>query len=400
MKRILLVFLLSISFASAQNGGTIESRYGIGELDLMSTARQRALGTVTSAVPTASDLSLTNPASWTSVTELRLQGGVSLEHIAISRGDAGVTNSAIKGFQFVMPIEETWRLRLGTAILPVSRSSYKTLTEGAVDGEQYTGTYEGSGGVSVFRAGLAFEPLPHLKFGAAYQYFFGTIEQDWELRFDNGVYFTSRQTRATRHSGSGLVLGLLYDGIRDVTFGFSMQPPADISASRNLLLQYSTADSILAGTSGTQDLPLLLHVGASWQMTEKLLLAAEYSTQDWTDATVFDRKQNVLGSSYKIGVGAEWYPYKDELGYRALGRTAFRLGFYMHQPYLSIGDETISEYFVTTGIGFPIFTSNRGDVALEFGWRGAESDQLGSQSIIRATFSISVGESWFVRKRD
>ena len=400
MKRILILLLLSISVTSAQNGGTIESRYGIGELDLMSTARQRAMGTVTSAVPTPSDLSLTNPAGWTSVTELRLQGGFSLEHIAVSRGDAGITNSAIKGFQFVMPIEESWRLRLGTAILPVSRSSYKTLTEGAVDGEQYTGTYEGSGGVSVFRAGLAIEPLPHVRFGAAYQYFFGTIEQDWELRFDNGTYFPSRQSRATRHSGSGLMLGLLYDGIRNLTLGISMQPAAELNASRNLLLQYSTEDSILAGTSGTQDLPMLLHVGASWNMTEKLMLAAEYSTQDWTGATVFDRKQNVLGSSYKIGVGAEWHPYKDELGYRALGRTAFRFGFYMHQPYLAVGDEPTSEYFITAGIGFPIFASNRGDIALEYGWRGDESALLGSQNILRATFSISVGESWFVRKRD
>jgi len=400
MKRTLIVFLFSFSVVSAQNGGTIESRYGIGELDLMSTARQRALGTVTSAVPTASDLSLTNPASWTSVSELRLQGGFSLEHIAVSRSDASITNSAIKGFQFVMPIEESWRLRLGTALLPVSRSSYKTLTEGSVEGEQYTGTYQGSGGVSLFRAGLAIEPLPHVKVGAAYQYFFGTIEQDWELQFENGLYFPSRQTRATRHSGSGLVLGLLYDGIRDFALGVSIQPAAELSASRNLLLQYSTEDSILSGTSGTQDMPMLLHVGASWQMTEKLLLAAEYSMQDWTDATVFDRKQNVLGSSYKVGVGAEWYPYKDELGYRTLGRTAFRLGFYMHQPYLSVSDEATSEYFITTGIGFPIFASNRGDIALEYGWRGAESDLLGSQSIIRATFSISVGESWFVRKRD
>jgi len=179
-----------------------------------------------------------------------------------------------------------------------------------------------------------------------------------------------------------------------------MQPAAELNASRNLLLQYSTEDSILAGASGAQDLPMLLHVGASWNMTEKLLLAAEYSTQDWTDATVFDRKQNVLGSSYKVGVGAEWYPYRDELGYRALARTAFRLGFYMHQPYLSVGDESTSEYFITTGIGFPIFASNRGDISLEYGWRGAESDLLGSQSILRATFSISVGESWFVRKRD
>ncbi|MBN1447784.1 MAG: hypothetical protein JXA28_07620 [Bacteroidetes bacterium] len=400
MKRFLLILFLSLSVASAQNGGTIESRYGIGEHDLMATARQHALGGVTTPIPSASDLSMTNPASWSHVEELRLQGGFALEHISLSRGDVSMTNSAIKGFQFVLPLEDTWRLRLGTSLLPVSRSSYKTTVDGEIEGERYTGTYEGSGGLSLFSVGFALEPLPHVKVGAAYQYYFGTIDQDWELAFENTSYFPALQTRATRHSGSGLLLGLLYDGIRNVTFGLSIQPSTQLNAGRNLLLQYSTEDSILTGASGVQDIPFLLRLGAAWQLTEKILVAAEYSSQDWTDAIVFDRKQKQLGMMYKIGAGVEWYPYKDELGYRNLGRTAFRLGFYTQQPYLAVNDEPTTEYFITAGIGFPIFASNVGDIALEYGWRGTESDLLGKQTIFRAVFSISVGESWFIRSTD
>ena len=181
MKRFLCILVLSMSVAQAQNGGTIESRYGIGELDLSATARQHAMGGVTVTLPGAKDLSLTNPAAWSSVNELRLQGGFSIEHLSLSRSDIGMTNSAIKGFQFVFPLEDSWRLRLGTSLIPVSRSSYKTVVDGIIEEDSYTGTYEGSGGLSMFSVGVALEPLPHVRIGAAYQYYFGTIEQDLSL---------------------------------------------------------------------------------------------------------------------------------------------------------------------------------------------------------------------------
>lgn len=401
MKRILLLlFLFFPALLSAQNGGTIESRYGIGELDLMATARQRAMGAVTSALSSGTDISLTNPAGWSLADQLRLQGGLTLEHLSMERGDASSNSGVVKGFQFVFPLEDSWKLSLGTAVLPVSRSSYKTMATGSIEGEDYTTTYEGAGGVSLFRAGLAFEALPHLRIGAAYQYYFGTIDQDWELKFANGSYFTSRQTRATSHSGSGFLAGLLYDGIRDLTIGISVHPAAELRASRNLLLQYSTEDSTLAGKSGTQDYPLLLQVGAAYRLSEKFLVAAEYSTQDWTDAIVFDRKQNALGLTYKIGAGVEWLPYKDELGYRALAETAFRMGFYYQQPYLKINEDVSKEYFITAGAGFPIFGGNRGDIAFEYGWRDGSSDLLGRQNILRISLTISVGESWFIRNTD
>ncbi len=400
MKRIFLLIFLFPAILSAQNGGTIESRYGIGELDLMATARQRAMGAVTTALTSGTDISLTNPAGWSMADQLRLQGGLTLEHLSMERGDASSMSGVVKGFQFVFPLEDSWKLSLGTAVLPVSRSSYKTTATGSIDGEEYTTTYEGAGGVSLFRAGLAIEPLPHLRVGAAFQYYFGTIDQDWELKFSNGSYFTAQQTRATSHSGSGFLAGLLYDGIRGLTVGVSVHPAAELRTSRNLLLQYSTEDSTLSGKSGTQDYPLLFQVGAAYQLSEKFLVAAEYSTQDWTDAIVFDRKQNELGLTYKVGAGIEWLPYKDELGYRALAETAFRMGFYYQQPYLKINDDVSKEYFITAGAGFPIFGGNRGDFAIEYGWREGGSDLLGRQDIIRVSVTISVGESWFIRNSD
>ena len=400
MKRLLLGFLLLTSFASAQNGGTIESRFGIGEMDLMSTARQRGMGSVATPLSSATDISLANPATWSSIDELRLQGGLAYEHLSMSKTDATVGIGAIKGFSFVFPLEESMRLRLGSSILPFSRTDYRAEGSGAVEGEPYSILYEGAGGLAMFRAGLSAEPLPHVRFGAAYQYYFGTIEQISELTFENGSWFDARQTRATSHSGSGFLLGLHYDGIRSFSFGVSLRPPASLRATRNLIIEYSTADSTLKGSEGTVDLPLAFSVGAAWQANDGLLFAVDYSRQDWTDANIFDGKQNGLGETYKLSVGAEWYPYKNDLDARTLSRTAFRLGFYLQQPYMTIDDKTSQEYFITAGAGFPIFGDNRGDVAVEYGWRGSEEQTLGTQSILRLSLSVTVGESWFIRKAD
>ncbi len=400
MKKLIIAFLLLTSIAGAQNGGTVESRYGIGELDLMVTARQRGMGSTAAGLQSATDINTINPAAWSSIQELRLQGGMSLEYITISRSSDVAKSGAIKGFGFVFPLEESMKLRLGSAIMPVSRSDYATVSRGSINDEAYTISYEGAGGLSLFRAGLSAEPLPHVKIGAAYNYYFGNIDQNWELRFDNGSWFTSRQTRATSHNGSGFLLGLLYDGMKHLSIGASLQTAAQLNASRNLVLEYSTQDSTLTGASGKQDLPMAIDIGIAWEMTDELLIAADYRRQDWTEAIMFDGKQTGQGEAYKFAVGAEWYPYKNDLDARTLSRTAFRLGFYMQQPYLAFENYKATEYFITAGAGFPIFGNNRGDIALEYGSRSSDSPLLGTQNIMRASFSVTVGESWFIRKTE
>jgi hypothetical protein len=400
MKRLILGILLFTSVVSAQNGGTIESRFGIGELDLMVTGRQRAMGSVATPLTSATDISVINPAAWSEIKELRLEGGISYEYLTLSKSDASISSGAIKGFTFVFPLEESMRLRLGSSIMPLSRSDYRTRGSGSIEGDTYTVTYEGSGGISLFRAGLSAEPLPHVKLGAAYQYYFGTIEQFSELHFDNGSWFDARQKRATAHSGSGFLFGLIYDGIRDLSFGLSLRPATALNASRNLVMEYSTTDSTITGASGTQDIPLAFSAGVAWQMTDNFLIAADYSRQDWSEAIMFEGKQRGQGEAYKWALGAEWYPYKNDPDERTLSRMAFRLGFYLQQPYMTFYDEPGQEFFITAGAGFPVFGNNRSDIAIEYGWRGDDTQALGKQTIIRLSLSVSVGESWFVRKTD
>ncbi|MCZ7557302.1 MAG: hypothetical protein M5R41_12955 [Bacteroidia bacterium] len=395
-----IAICLCAASAVAQNGGTVESRFGIGELNSLSTARQRGMGGSGVALQSEYDVSQANPATWTGINQLRLTTGMTFEHIALSKTSNGVSTGSIKGFQFVLPLEETFRLRLSAGVLPYSRSEYSAIGTQSLGDEKYSVLYNGSGGLSLFRAGIAFAPIDRISIGAAYQYYFGTLEQSWELNFENSGYFSGSQRRSTNHSGSGFTFGLHYRGPEGISIGAAISPKVSLAASRSMVFSYSTFDSTVSGASGSQELPLEFRLGAGWQMNDELLVAAEYSAQDWTDAMVFDQKQSQLGAAYTLGVGFEWQPFLRQVDARILSKTVFRFGVAMTQRYTSLEDDRDREFMFTTGTGFPIFGSSRADLAISYGWRGSDTAPLGSQQVVRVSLGVSVGESWFIRNRE
>lgn len=400
MRIAIIVFLLFSAAAHAQNGGTVESRFGVGELNSLTTSRQRGMGGIGASMLSEYDVSMNNPATWTGVNQLRLSTGLTIEHLTMSKSPNSVSTGAIKGFQFLLPLEESYRLRFSAGVLPLSRSEYSAIGSQSIEGESYDILYEGSGGLSLFRAGFAFTPIDKISIGAAYQYYFGSIEQSWELTFKNSAYFSSAQRRSTNHHGSGVLLGLHYDGPEGISIGASISPEITLGAGQSMVFSYSTSDSTVSGASGSQTIPMEYRLGIAWRMNDEILVGAEYSAQDWSEAIVFDEKQSRLGAAYTLGVGFEWQPFVKDIDARTLSRTVFRLGVSMAQPYISLQDSREQELFITAGSGFPIFGNSRADLALAYGWRGSDTSLLGIQNIFRLSLGVSVGESWFIRNRE
>lgn len=395
---IILSILVMAQLVSAQSGGTVKSRFGIGELSMQSTGRSLGMGAVSVPLNSNFDISRTNPAAWSAVTELRLQGGFLYDFVQFSNTNAEWKDGALDGFQLVFPAEETYRTRFSVGLVPYSRSFYHVIGRGQTDlGEAYTVNYRGSGGLSLFRAGASIQPHSLVAIGVSFQYYFGTVEQESEVNFDNTAFFGSVQKVATGHTGSNFLLGMMLFPFEGMTAAATLTSSAKLNASRNLLQQYSTRDSIITGASGRQDIPLELRFGLSYQLTNKVLVAADYMQQDWSNAIVFDGKQKNLGEAYIWSVGLEWMPWKDEISAKNLSQLAFRLGYYDRQSYIRINDETDQEHMFTTGFGFPVFGSSRGDLALQYGWQGSTDQLLGKRTIMRLAASISIGEKWFVR---
>jgi hypothetical protein len=397
---LLLIGLLLATPMLAQTGGTVSSRFGIGGLSLHSTSAGDGMGRVAAPLHSATDINASNPAAWCAIEDLRLQGGASYEYASFSKSRSDFSNAYIEGFHFVFPIEERFRTRFSTGIMPVSTSTYHVIARGTTEtGSDFTSHYRGDGGISVFHLGAAVRPLPYLEIGGAYQYYFGTIENSSEITFTDKTYYTTNQKVATSHTGGGALIGIMVLPTEQLTIGASIDLPVSLRAGRFSVLQYSTKDTTLTGAGGVQDIPLLLNAGVAWRLNQNWMVAADYMSQDWSSATVFDQTQPMLTRSYKIGAGVEWAPFNREAAAQFLGRVVLRAGFYTWRHYVATTSTPDTENMITAGFGFPVFANNRADIGMGFGWRGDEAQVLGSKNMVRLSIALSMGESWYVRKK-
>lgn len=399
---ILLVLLPSVSLpVSAQNGATLASRSGIGELNFLTTARQRGMGNVNVPLLSAYDLSNANPASWASVTNVRLEANVALEYLGASfvAGDNTTKRANVNGLQFALPIDPELGATVVTGFLPLSRTDFTLRgreTEQAT-GEKYTLDYESRGGVSLIRLGFSLRPISAVQLGAIFNYHFGEIAQGWTVQFDNGAYFATEQSQRTSFNGPTFTFGALYTGIKSLTLGATMTTATALRATREASYSYATHDSSLGVISGDIDLPMRFGFGASYFFSDRLLAAVDFERQDWTDAKAYDNAQPNLTSMQRLGAGVEFVPsLESDAGF--FGRAVYRLGVYNHTSYIKVGNESMSEMGFTLGFGFPVGTHSRGDIAFELGFRGKSESATGKETMMRLSLGISASELWFTRR--
>ena len=396
---VILITLLA-GVASAQNGTSPLARYGIGELHEFTTVRGRGMGSVSAALPSMYDISQSNPALWSQLKNIRLQADMNfeLEDFTIGSTEFSNTSARIRSLHLSFPVSEDYGVSIVGGFSPLSRADYEIQGRAQEGAEDYTVTYIGTGGISSFRVGTSFKPLSSLYIGASFRYYFGTIDQRWDIEFDNNAFYPTAERRSTSHTGSGYTLGVYYDGLKPLTAAFAISPEVALNGSRNFTYEYSTGDSTAEGASGEVTIPTRMTASLGYKVDGNWLVGLQYNMQDWQNAIIFDKKQNQLGNAYKIGGGVEWIPGEapeNEQDYWQ--HIAVRLGFSMAENYVQIDGEARSVSMISAGFGFPIIGNNRADLALEYGWSGSDSSPAGSQSIIRITLGVSAGEAWFKR---
>jgi hypothetical protein len=400
--RLFAFFIFAVSAlppVCAQNGGSILSRYGIGDLSGFLTARQRGLGGVATPLQSNQDINQLNPAAWTMIDGIRVQGDASYEFESYSKNsNLSIGSTNLSGFQFAIPVQDELRSRIVFGFLPYSRVGYKLESSATVLDDPYTTSYLGNGGLSMIRLGTALRPLSFLHVGVSAEYFFGSIDQEWDINFLTGTQFDTKQSRSTNYHGLGLTFGTQLAVGQDFLLGVSFEPRMTLTGTRDLFFQYITHDSTVSQASGELDLPLRLSVGATYFVTPQLMVGADMMMQDWGDARIFDAVQPEMGKAVRYAGAIEWQPGRNEFQAGFWRRAAYRLGVSFRELPVRLGGQVERETFLTAGIGIPIYQQNRADFAIEYGWRGTDASMLGTRSILRISMAVSVGESWFVRR--
>jgi len=149
---------------------------------------------------------------------------------------------------------------------------------------------------------------------------------------------------------------------------------------------------------GSAKLPIGFALGLMYQPSEKIILTGDAKFQQWSNYTYLGVHPAEIRNSSRFGVGAEFSP-SAAMGESYYRQVTYRAGTYMNASYLTLNGEQIKEYFVTGGIGIPMFfapgSEARLNLGLEYGIRGTTSNGLERDNIIRMTVSLSGSDIWF-----
>jgi len=409
MRRILYIFMIfSFISLSAKDGGSVYSRYGLGDIRYFPSGRSAGFGGVSAAVFSNYSINRLNPAAWTTLTRTRYEVSGMYEGIFTSDRvkSAYFADMTFTGFMISFPIMPSRGITLAGGIVPFSSVKYEVTTPTIGEQLQYENRYIGEGGISVGHIGSSVRIGSDINIGAKLNYYFGPLSYTTKQTFSGSSYTNAEVRRSTYLKGIGFTFGGIFTGLNhllnfpkssSLNIGLMITTGSDLKQTEEKYYKYNTQVVLSYDTLITEkeDLhfPYAIGGGISYT-TERLLIASDFHFQKWSGRSVFDTPE--LQNAMRIALGTELLPKKDP-SQSPLKHTVYRAGIYYNSTYYKIKNRSIDEFGITAGMGIPVFGEIRLDMGIGFSMRGTTEDYLQKENIIRLTFSLAGGEPWFVR---
>jgi hypothetical protein len=408
-----LAILFPAGLRAAANGGSIYSRYGIGDLRYTLSTRVISMGGTGAAVRPASSINDLNPALWSDIPRVRFTAAALYESFWTTDGttSAHLAGATFNGLALAIPIDSAHGVVFGAGLVPYSRVNYKVTGPVEQDGFEYTLSQTGEGGVSKAFAGATVEPFAGMSVGAQFDFYFGSNRYIMVQEFQS-TYTGAEFTRVEHFRGPGATIGLLYDALgsvlglpegRGMAIGLTVASNARPAVTTERVYHYdaapsNTPDDTLAGGEGTLTIPVSITGGVSYT-AHNFIAAADVRYQDWGGTTFETTELVSLTKSYRVSAGVE-FTRDAAQGVPAARRLTYAFGAYHDAGYLDVGGERISESGVTAGFSFPIYNETRLSLAGGFGMRGSTDGLLQEDKIFRISASMDITEFWFQRPEE
>ena len=149
-------------------------------------------------------------------------------------------------------------------------------------------------------------------------------------------------------------------------------------------------------------MPKKISTGASYS-SDKLLLVANYSSQNWSDYQllldgVAVQEDNLKNSMCYSG-GIQFTPdYNAHNKYWK--KIQYRIGGRYNKTYLNLRNNQLTETALTFGLGFPVKRINTFyNFSLEIGDKGTTEEDLVKEQFFRFTFGVTFKGIWFVKRK-
>ena len=267
--------------------------------------------------------------------------------------------------------------------------------------------------------------------GGTANYLFGTINQTTDVIYPGTItYFNSKRERSIQVSdftfNGGLQTHFTIDSIKSkgqhrllkqkikIGLGFFINTPSSISAKQNnIIYNYSIdgfgierpKDTVLnsQNIAGTVKLPLEMGVGFSIKKGEKLTLLMDAATTNWSGFKYFDTPSTDFKNSYRVSAGLNYIPNKLAYGSsNYIKRIQYRLGVSYSDGYLDLKNTSISNYFISAGLGLPVGIGRFDDIAIvnisaQYGKMGTVNNKLLQEDYVRLVLGFTFNKRWFIK---
>lgn len=390
---VLFISLLMMNQLFAD--GSIYSSKGPGSWFYFPGGRAAGMGGATISVANSYNLNWLNPASLSVQDHVRIQTQFFYQNLKIDDGSQQfITNYGnFNGFIGAFSVYSGVGISFG--IQPLSKINYKFETGESINQSDYTSIVTGNGGLNRLFLSTGIKLHPRIKVGGGIGLVFGKSDEIWRVNFESSEFAGSFDQYRSKYWGINMNVGTIITLISDWNIGGIYQ--LGHSLNKKLDINYFGAD-LSQNYNSKLELPSMWGLGTSILIKKKVLLAADYLTQNWESYQVGENNAGGLTSMKRFSFGLEYgEPVRIDMSF--LETLRYRVGFFWQQPYLlDYNDNSMSSYFVSAGLGVP-FLSGGGaiDFALEYGKRGKLPDNSFSESIWRFSVYLAGGELWFQR---
>ncbi|MDH7603273.1 MAG: hypothetical protein QHH13_00060 [Melioribacter sp.] len=406
-KYILLIIILpDIIFAS---GGSIYSRFGLGDFYYSYSARRMGMGELGIASIDYDYLNFLNPASWSKLRLTRVETGIIYHGNNISSNSNSVfySQTIFTGFLIGFPIDHQYGVSLTAGLLPFSNVDYDVTTEENNDlTGSYKLTYSGKGGLSKAFIGLSYKLPFDFALGASFDYYLGKITHKSSIEFNSSsTYRDGSFSDEYSYSGIGFTVGLISSNLaqliklndtKDLRIGITFSSKSTIDA--DTVNNSTTIIGTLSNSSGkiTTKLPYRFGAGLSLQLSDYLIVA-DYLYQPFNQLTKDNKHINELKNLQKLSLGVEYR--KSELrSHSYWEQVKLRGGLSYEKTQYHINNKSIDMIAVYTGFSLPLGLESTIDIAFQFGKRGTTANNLLKENIYKFSITLSLGEIWFIRQ--
>ncbi len=403
----IVLFFVLLSLPASGGKGSVYSRYGIGEINPFLSAKNVGMGNAGIALFGETHINLLNPAAAATINRTIISA--SYQYHTLFSEDANTStvlgSGNISSFALAMPVYSPNRIALTLGILPFSSVSYEQSSAGSIDGNPYTHTFEGRGGISSAQIGLSYGVSSELVLGATMHYLFGSIYRDQSTTFASSDFFGGSFQQTFSLSGYAMTFGVVYTGAGAViglpaedrlNVGATVFTGSSLNYDEEILRNFSVTQDTTRINTKTIDLPFGFSAGLGYTKN-KTVYAADIHFQNWGSFAMDGVTNPNLQNSIRVSGGVEFLPVSDFVSDDFWRRVSYRFGGYLRRSHLNISGNSIDELFGSAGISLPFSFESRIHLGLEYGIRGTTASNLIKDSIVRFTLSLTASELMFIQ---